>query len=130
MIKVKSAGFHGVDSKIVNNGGHEYNASITMTNVSLIDFNAAMNLALSNSTLLYDLNDYNCTDYAVGVFNQVMPFNNQLNVPDHITGFGVNYKTTPNSLYKTLKQMKQSGEFQGSIQIGTGNGTESAGDCN
>ena len=130
MIKEKSAGFHGVDSKIVNNGGHEYNASITMTNVSLIDFNAAMNLALSNSTLLYDLNDYNCTDYAVGVFNQVMPFNNQLNVPDHITGFGVNYKTTPNSLYKTLKQMKQSGEFQGSIQIDTGNGTESAGDCN
>jgi hypothetical protein len=75
------------------------------------------------------LNDYNCTDYAVGVFNQVMPFNNQLNVPDHIWMTGVNYKTTPNSLYKTLKQMKQSGEYQGSIQIDTGNATESAGDC-
>jgi hypothetical protein len=128
--KGKSVGFHGVESKIVDNGGDEYNASITMTNVSLIDFNAAMNLALSNSTLLYDLNDYNCTDYAVGVFNQVMPFNNQLNVPVYITGFGVTYKTTPNKLYKTLKQMKQSGEFQGSIQVGTGNGTRSAGDCN
>jgi hypothetical protein len=76
------------------------------------------------------LNDYNCTDYAVGVFNQVMPFNKQLNVPDHITGFGVNCKTTPNSLYKRLKQMKQSGEFQGSIWVGTGSGTRSAGDCN
>lgn len=56
-------------SKMNDNSGHEYNASLTMNNVSEANFNAAKSTALSKSTNQYDLNDYNCTDYALDVFN-------------------------------------------------------------
>jgi len=121
-----------VSSKIVDNGSsgneHEYNASIEAKNISQQDFKSLQNIALSRANLMkYDLNDYNCTTYALDVFN----FINQSNpvvVPDWLgsggnTPGGFNYKKTPNGLYKALNAMTNNpnvsvGKFQASTSHG------------
>jgi hypothetical protein len=134
----KSIFFAGTASKIVDDGKqgslHEYNASISM-NVSTIDFNGTLSLALSKSTLLYDLNDNNCTDFALDLFNSNRYGNpNPIIVPDWTYSYGpaghTNYGTTPNGLYKKLQEMKSAnGSESGNIQIGTFNASASHGPC-
>ncbi len=96
LVRAKSSTSAGVDSKIANDSNHEYNASIKIMNMPESEFNIAKNTTLVYGNLKYDLNDFNCTYYAVGIYNlvQVSGFN-QLAVPDLITGAGINYKRTP-----------------------------------
>ena len=73
-----------------------------MNNISQADFQTLENIAetLANS-MKYDLNDYNCTNYALDVFNSIEPLNSQIVVPDWIGPYtGINYGTTPNGLWK------------------------------
>jgi len=69
----KSLGFKSVPSIIVNNGNsgyeHEYNASLVMNNISENQFKALTTTAVQLSNRGYDLNDFNCTHYALGVMN-------------------------------------------------------------
>lgn len=100
-----------VPSQIRNNGGHEANAYLSMTNISQANFQTLINTALQATYHFYDLNDYNCTNYALEVFNSIRP--NPLVVPDDevflpvIIGYPAvqcNYHQTPNSLYRVLAQ--------------------------
>lgn len=130
---IKSITFDHVTSKIVNDASHEYNAKITIPNMTEAQFNTAKSTALSNSGNTYDLNDYNCTDYAVDIFNSVsVPGFSQLTVADNITPVGINYKTTPGGLYKALNQLKQGGGSMAPfIQVGVNTSAAgSAGECN
>ncbi|UIR57861.1 hypothetical protein LZQ00_08580 [Sphingobacterium sp. SRCM116780] len=77
-------------------------ASYTI-NVTAATFNNARNIALTGSTRPYDLNDYNCTDYAEEVFNAALG-GAGLAVPNSTIGY-----TTPAGLYGRLSQMKTAG---------------------
>lgn len=78
------------------------NARYTIT-VNETAFNNARNMALNKSTKPYDLNDYNCTDYAIDVFNTALG-GSGIVVPDSPIGF-----TTPAGLYGKLSEMKTAG---------------------
>jgi hypothetical protein len=116
-----------IDSKLVDDGGHEYNASMEMTNISALDFQTLQNYAINKGTTLkYDLNDYNCTDYALEVFNSIR--STPLVVPDQITGGtgGNNWGTTPNGLYNVLNNLSAT---QSSATTGIHNVSGSRGQC-
>lgn len=78
-------------------------ASYTIS-ISEAAFNNMKRIAVAKSSKPYDLNDYNCTDYAIDVFNGALATENQLVVSDSPIGF-----TTPAGLYARLNQMKSSG---------------------
>ncbi|EEI91355.1 4Fe-4S binding domain protein [Sphingobacterium spiritivorum ATCC 33300] len=67
-------------------------------------FNNAKFSAIVNSNKPYDLNDFNCTDYAIEVFNAAMQNGEKLNVLNSNIGF-----TTPAGLYSNLDQLRQNG---------------------
>ncbi|WP_241282627.1 hypothetical protein [Chryseobacterium timonianum] len=71
--------------------------------VSEAAFNNARNVALTSATKQYDLNDFNCTNYAIGVFNAAMG-GTGLQVPNSPIGY-----KTPSSLYLRLSDMKTGG---------------------
>lgn len=127
----------GVNSKIVDDGKagfeHEVNASISMDNISQLGFNAVKNLALGYvNSLQYDLDVFNCADYALDCFNFIR--SSQIIVPDSQYPIGfpiINYGTTPNGIYKNLKEMKDTNHPEAAnIQIGVNNSTTSHGPCN
>jgi hypothetical protein len=113
------------DSKIVNNAGHEYDASMEMT-ISASDFNIAKTKAKSLAdTKQYDLDGYNCTDFAVDVFNSVRP-NDPIIVPDWFgPETGKNFGTTPNGLFYHLRSRVNNPL----VNIGTGQSIQGAGLC-
>ncbi|MGN6490986.1 MAG: hypothetical protein ACTHLE_03240 [Agriterribacter sp.] len=127
-------------SKMNDNKGHEYNASLTMPNISEASFNAAKNTALTKAASQYDLNDYNCTDYALDVINAART--NKLVVTDWLVegpagsppyyypSITFNYGTVPNGLYKLLNQMKINAIEYENIKIGTFSDALSKGACN
>lgn len=71
--------------------------------VSEAAFNNARNVALTSAAKKYDLNDFNCTNYAIGVFNAAMG-GTGLQVPNSPIGY-----KTPSSLYLRLSDMKTGG---------------------
>lgn len=86
-------------------------ASYTIT-VSEAAFNNARNVALTGSAKQYDLNDFNCTNYAIGVFNAAMG-GTGLQVPNSPVGY-----KTPSSLYLKLSDMKTAGTAGVSLSQG------------
>lgn len=121
-----------VASVVVDNGAHEYNSSITMPNLSEALFTAAEKLAEDYSqTKEYDLNDFNCTDFAVGVFNKARSSNDQIAIPDWYTQLThLNYGLTPNGLHEVLKNMKnKNGKEAENIHLGTFKANSSKGPC-
>lgn len=96
-----------VENKIVDNGEHEFNASLKM-NLTPEQLNNTINLISSLSGRDYDIDDYNCTDFSLQVFNQSRP-GNPIDIPK-IELPGVRSPiSTPGELYKKLKSMQQSG---------------------
>jgi hypothetical protein len=103
---------------------HEYNASISMNNISQLDFNTVKNLALNYANnLLYGITAFNCSDYALDCFNSIRPA--PLDIPNTITYIPftniplVDYGTTPNGIYKKLTEMK-TGNHPEAANIQTG----------
>lgn len=97
-----------IDGKFVNNGQHEFNASIKMS-VSPANFQSMLNYIYYLSRYVkYDIDDYNCTDWALQVFNLtrsdklVIP---KYKIPGGATPAGTN---TPQGLYQKLTEMKNS----------------------
>lgn len=137
-----SVAFAPVESCIVDNGAfgkeHEFNASINM-DISDANFESLLILAKSYANMDYDLNDYNCTDFALQCFNYSRP-GNEIIIPDLILPNGspiapvpANYDfgQTPNVLYTTLKSMKESGHPEANnIEVGVKYSTRSKGVCN
>lgn len=101
-ISVLSITGAAVGSMVNDDGGHEFNASIS-TGLSSLQFQSALETAVYLAGHAnYDLNDYNCTDYAIEIYNSTSPRGNLI-VPDWIGPDGItNFGTTPNGLYNVL----------------------------
>ncbi len=62
--------FKNVRSEILNNGRREYNASVT-TELDAAAFGYALRKAVQLAGKKYNINRYNCYDYALEIFNTV-----------------------------------------------------------
>ncbi len=71
----KSIFFEPVSGKIVNDADHEINASIEINNLTQSNFNSIKSKAIADATKSYDLDDFNCSDFALDVFNVIRPTN-------------------------------------------------------
>ena len=93
-------------SKIVDDGGHEYQARYTIS-VTAAQFQAAIN-AVNSARDSYNVGLYNCTDFALDVFNAA---GGGLTIPRHsIPGFEVDGgSNTPQGLYEKIQSMKNNG---------------------
>jgi hypothetical protein len=93
-----------IDSKIVDDGDHEFNASLKM-NLSSTAFSSVLGKIQELSSLKYDMDEFNCTDFALEVFNYVRT---PLQVPQYaIPGaMGTNPSNTPQGLFVKLKEMQ------------------------
>jgi hypothetical protein len=120
-----------IDGKFVDNGQHEYNAGFKLS-ITPAQLQSALMEMLRDRNSKYDIDNYNCTDWALDVFNAAGG-NFQIPLYD-IPG---NYPSTgtrmPNGVYNKLLQMKNSNDPRaGGIDIGfskafAGNST---GPCN
>jgi hypothetical protein len=98
------------DSKFVDNAGHEFNASLSM-NLTPENFQSTLTHMLYLSHFVkYDIDDYNCTDFALEVFNYRRG-SDKLTIPmfDIPGGMAPNGTATPQGLYIKLKALKESG---------------------
>lgn len=98
---------HDINSKVVNDGGHEYQARYTIS-VSAAEFQAAVNKLITESTHPYNVSYYNCVNFAVNVFNAG---GGNLSVPQYsIPGFGVpGGSSSPQGLYEQIRGMQLQG---------------------
>ena len=98
------------DGKLVDNFNHEFNASLNM-NLTPEKFQQMLtHIEYLSNFIRYDIDEYNCTDFALDVFNSARG-SNQLTIPKYdIPGgaapFGTN---TPQGLYQKLVAMKALG---------------------
>lgn len=100
-----------VNGKFVDNGGHEFNASFLM-NITPAQLQSALaHIAYLSKFIKYDIDEYNCTDFALEVFNYACNPSKQLEIPKYdIPGGMAPYGTsTPQGLYNKLKTMKEGG---------------------
>ena len=97
-----------VDGKFVDNGSHEFNASLVMT-ISPDQLQNAINeIQYLARFIKYDIDEYNCTDFALDVFNKVR--NEPLVIPlyDMPGGITAGGTRTPQGLYNQLQTMQRS----------------------
>ena len=124
-----------VDGKFVDNSDHEFNASFKV-NISPEQLKAAITHLLNLERFVkYDIDDYNCTDLAVEVFNVVRHPTQQLLIPRYAIpgGMAPAGTSTPQGVYNKLLEMQQSGHPEASnISIPGYKGwvSTSSGPCN
>jgi len=102
-----------IPGKFVENSGHEYNASMHMA-VTPAEFRRALGLIqLTAKAAKYDVDDYNCTDFALQIFNALRPTDPILpmrqRIPNTLTTTG---SMTPQGLYAELLRRKASGTIE------------------
>ncbi len=105
-----------VASKFVDNQGHEFNASLTIV-VAEDKFKRALNEVAYLSTMRYDIDNFNCTDFSLAVFNAAS--SEPLFIPKyHLPGsmYG-EVSNTPQGLYNELVTLKSVGTYPGEIEI-------------
>lgn len=97
-----------VAGKFVNNNGHEYNASYKV-NLTAAQLKVAVTTILNLSTFKkYDIDEYNCTDFALEVFNKTVSTTQTLQIPKYFIPGGATPSgtNTPQGLYRTLNKLK------------------------
>jgi hypothetical protein len=95
------------DGKFVDNSGHEFNASLAM-NLTPEQLQATLiHMQYLANFIRYDIDEYNCTDFALEVFNYKRG-GNQLTIPkyDIPGGTAPGGTNTPQGLYQQLKKMQ------------------------
>lgn len=100
-----------IKGKFVDNATHEFNASLKM-NITPAELQKALTqMSYLARFVNYDIDEYNCTDWALDVFNKARSSSIQLAIPLYqIPGGQAPYGTsTPQGLYKVLKSMKNMG---------------------
>lgn len=97
-----------IDGKFVDDAGHEFNASLTMTVTPSQLQDAITEVLYLSHSIKYDVDEYNCTDFALQIFNLVRDPRNVIEIPmyDIPGGMAPNGTATPNGLYDKLKDMK------------------------
>ena len=142
--RVKAANFGSINSAIKNDGfaadkRSEYNASITMPNLTATQFQILINTSKSRGVLQYDLNNNNCAHFGVDVLNSIRG-TSQINsvgktakvyVPP-ASFIPVQFTQSPSGLYQKLVALKNAGGVDApNIEIGILNfGQISKGECN
>ena len=112
----KSLSNFPVDSKIVDNAGHEYNASLTTT-LSNTQFQAALNEMQAIAGKDYEITSWNCTDFALDVFNAANT-GETFTIPKYPVPGTSTYSNTPQGLYVTMQSMQSIGnDTYGIIEI-------------
>ncbi len=98
------------DGMFVNNARHEFNASLTMSLTPDKLKSTLIHMQYLANFIRYDIDEYNCTDFALDVFNYKRG-GNQLSIPKYdIPGGTAPYGTsTPQGLYQELKKTKDQG---------------------
>lgn len=100
-----------IDGKWVDNQGHSFNASY-IVNLSAAQVQTAVTRILYLSHFVkYDIDDYNCTDWALDVFNATVSPAQELDIPRYAIpgGQAPNGTSTPNGLYRKLEELKNAG---------------------
>lgn len=122
-----------IEGKFVDNGYHEFNASLKMK-LTPIEFKSTLAEILYLARFIkYDIDNYNCTDFALDVFNKTRTDKLQIplyNLPGNELSTGTR---TPQGLFNKLQQMKNSNSTEASnITIGIKKGwvASSTGSCN
>lgn len=95
-------------SKIVDDSGHEFQASYTVT-ITQNQFNAAVQRILELNGHYYNISNFNCVDFALGVFQSGggnLSLQTQYNIPVYGGSGGNN---TPNGLYEQIAAMQAAG---------------------
>ena len=100
-----------IDGKFVDNGNHEFNAGFVQ-NISPEQLQHVLIKMLQDKNMKYDIDNFNCTDWALDVFNAAGAY--QLDVPRYdIPG---NYPSSgtrmPSSIYITVRNIKTSNSAQ------------------
>lgn len=98
-----------VAGMFVDNGEHEFNASFFM-NLSLENLkNVLTRIRYLARFIKYDIDEYNCTDFALDVFNEVRTHKLDIPLYEIPGGMAPAGTSTPQGLYNKLTAMKQSG---------------------
>jgi hypothetical protein len=96
-----------VPGKIVDNGSHKYNASLS-TPVSAAEFSDAMNQLQNQSSAEYDIVNYNCVDFALAVVNSARG-EYPLTIAQDLVPGETTPMSTPEALYNTINNMSRPG---------------------
>jgi hypothetical protein len=120
-----------VEGKFVDDSGHEFNASYNKS-LTPDELRSVLVEILYLKNVRYDIDNYNCTDWALAVFNKAgygldIPL---YAVPGTLPSAGT---STPQGVYNKLKEMKKSGAANADqISIGFIKGwvADSKGPCN
>jgi hypothetical protein len=128
----KSITYAPTAGKLVDNAGHEFNASLFM-NLTPAQLSSVLVRMQQLSNLNYDVDQYNCTDWALDIFNHTRT--NKLEIPLYgLPGSPMTQSTrTPQGLYHKLQQMSNANHPEkGNITIGIikGYAGGSTGPCN
>lgn len=108
--------YEPVQNKIVDNGEHEFNVSLTM-NITPEQLSSTLNYLSNLSNHDYDVDDYNCTDFALEVFNQLR-VGNPIEIEKMLIPGGVTFNTsTPGALYSKLSIMQRYGTENANINF-------------
>lgn len=137
--------FSPIPSVLKDNSNREINASITMS-INSDQFNALKTGAITLCNSSYSLDNWNCTDYALGVFNsarttplkidQYIIRQPGISSPTGISspGFNVTINSSPQQLYNKLSTMKLTSDPEASnIQVDLSHNYKSPashGECN
>lgn len=112
----KSLSSANVDSKMVDNAGHEFNSSLTAS-ISSTEFQAALNEAQSLSERDYNIETWNCTDFALAVFNAANT-GQPMTIPQFQIPGTNTYSNTPQGLFDTMKGFQSNGnDSYGKVDI-------------
>lgn len=122
-----------VEGKFVDNSEHEFNASLKMS-LTPEDLKKTLDeMTYLSGVVKYDIDEFNCTDFALDVFN-ASRISNPLEIPkyDIPGGTAVNGTNTPQGLFNELKSMQASGVEAENITIPGFKGfvADSNGPCN
>lgn len=113
---------------VSDNGGHEFNAQYTIA-VNATQFQSAMNAVTLYGSFQYIINSFNCTDFALQVFNLG---GGGLTIPKYqIPGYAsANGSNTPQGLYNAIKALQSGGNAAASAGSGKQYSGSSHGACN
>lgn len=112
-------------SMMVNDEYHPYDTSYLQA-LNAAQFETLLTQAKVSAQNQYNMTDYNCTTYAMEVFNSVRSSTDKLVVPDWKPAL-YNFKKTPNGLNLKIKDMYNN--LVGGASIAPGTGVKS-GECN
>ncbi|OJY92195.1 MAG: hypothetical protein BGP13_08510 [Sphingobacteriales bacterium 40-81] len=123
-----------IDGVFADNQYHEFNASLKMT-ISAEQLKIVIDQIKRVARYpKYDIDDYNCTDFALNVFNSVRGINileiPKLDIPQTMNPYGSN---TPQGVYLKLKEMKSKNSTEANnitIPGAKGYAGQSHGSCN